>query len=75
MATKSGVSFYVKGISKTEVNFPDGDICCRWCPYCKSRTIRGHTRVICVKTYEALENIDTQVGEDCVLNFEQEDET
>ena len=72
--TKNGVGFYIKAKITIEVNFPDGDVSCQWCRYHRYKTVNGHTRVICIETYEALENIDTQVGLDCPLELEVKDE-
>lgn len=66
-----GVGFYTKGSLTKIINFPNGDICCGWCPYHNIKTINGHTRVICVKTNEALEDIHYKIGTDCPLIFEE----
>ena len=44
------VDFYITGTETVEVHFPNGDLACQWCPFCKRKTFRGNTRVICVKT-------------------------
>ena len=70
MMTKNSVRFYIKATITIEVNFPDGDVSCQWCHYHKYKTVNGHTRVICINTYEALINIATQIGSDCPLKLE-----
>lgn len=72
MMTKCGVGFYIKGKIITEVNFPDGDVCCAYCFYCRSKTVNNHTRVICTRSYEELHNINSGIGEDCELHFSEE---
>lgn len=63
------VAFYVKGIKKNEINFPNGNIACRHCPYRRTKVIKGETRHGCSETLERLTDIVNQVGEDCVLEF------
>ncbi len=62
------VDFYVVGTAETRVHFPNGNVCCRWCPYCKYREANGRRRTICIKTYELLRDMDKR-GEDCPLVF------
>ena len=57
MIPDRGVDFYITGTEIVEVHFPNGDLACQWCPFCKRKTFRGNTRVICVKTYEPLNEI------------------
>ena len=70
--TKNGVSFYRKGTILIEVNFPDGDVCCAYCFFCRSKTVNSHTRVVCTRSYEELHDVNSRVGEDCILKFESE---
>ncbi len=65
------VTYYVKGIKKNEVNFPNGHIACRHCPYCRTKIIKGETRHCCIETLERLTDIVNQVGQDCVLELIQ----
>ena len=68
---KNEVLFYAKGIDRNIINFPNGEIACIHCPYHKYKTVNGHHRDICVKSYEALTNIYTSIGKDCILQFEE----
>ena len=64
------VDFYITGTETVEVHFPNGDLACQWCPFCKRKTFRGNTRVICVKTYEPLNEIyETRRGDDCPAGY------
>ena len=74
MIPDRGVDFYITGTEIVEVHFPNGDLACQWCPFCKRKTFRGNTRVICVKTYEPLNEIyETRRGDDCPLAIQEVD--
>nr|DAQ91655.1 MAG TPA: hypothetical protein [Caudoviricetes sp.] len=64
----NGVSFYLVGIDERKVFFQNGKVCCRECPYCKSKTVNGHLRILCIRTYEPLMELD-KLGADCPLSF------
>lgn len=69
-----GVEFYVTATETIAVHFPNGDLSCQWCPFCKHKTAHGNTRVICVKTYESLNEIySTGRGSDCPLVIQEAD--
>ena len=72
MAIKNGVSHYSKGKKETIVNFPNKEICCFHCIYKRDKTTNGHLRIICIDTYESLNDIDiySHRGIDCQLIFE-----
>lgn len=65
------VLFYAKGIDQNTIFFPNGEIACIHCPYHKYKTVNGHHRDICVKSYETLTEIFSSIGEDCILKFEE----
>lgn len=62
------VDFYIVGAYVQKVYFPNGKVCCQYCPYYKYRFVHKHIRMICVLTYEALTDLET-IGEDCPLEF------
>lgn len=62
------VDFYIVGAYVQKVYFPNGKVCCQYCPYYKYRSVHKHIRMICVLTYEALTDLET-IGEDCPLEF------
>lgn len=68
------VGYYVTGTETVEVHFPNGDLSCQWCPFCKHKTTHGRTRIICVKTYEPLNEIyEIRRGNDCPLAIQEVD--
>ena len=69
MRSYSSVSFYTKGKLVKEINFPNGDVCCANCPYCRQKTVNRRTRTLCTETYEPIENL-SDTGRDCPLKFE-----
>lgn len=62
------VDFYIVGAYVQKVYFPNGKVCCQYCPYYKYRSVHKYIRMICVLTYEALTDLET-IGEDCPLEF------
>ena len=37
-SSKRGVDWFLKGIIHMEINFPEGDVRCQWCPMCRAET-------------------------------------
>lgn len=31
-----GVSYYTEGKAEISIYFPENDVCCVWCPFCRS---------------------------------------
>nr|DAF67540.1 MAG TPA: hypothetical protein [Caudoviricetes sp.] len=63
-----GVSYYTHGT--VEIDFPEDDICCRWCPLMASEY--RPNREYCQKTGEYLVAPDSMVGEKCPMVFSEE---
>lgn len=65
-----GVSFYTQGKAEITVNFPENDICCKWCPHCRSEdSLKRHW---CRLTGRMIYSPMTTIGEDCPLSFKEE---
>lgn len=65
-----GVSYYTS--ASVQINFPEDDICCYWCPLMASEY--KPDREYCKKTGEYLLATKYTVGEKCPLIFEKENE-
>lgn len=62
-----GVDFYTFADLETRQGFPENEVKCRWCRYCKEEF--GLKRHICINTHEMLYSIDTR-GQECpLINF------
>ena len=33
-----GVSYYTVGYATIKINFPEDDVCCNWCQFCRSES-------------------------------------
>lgn len=68
MKTKfaDGVSFYTKGVAHVVVNFPEGEIKCRWCRFCRAEPDVG--RFWCRLTNDILYDVDL-LGANCPIEF------
>lgn len=64
---EKGVRYYTKGTVTLRVAFPERQICCRWCPWCRSEKEVG--RHWCRLTNEMLYNIDFR-GDNCPVEVE-----
>ncbi|MEG2575775.1 MAG: hypothetical protein RSA41_07065 [Christensenella sp.] len=53
---EKGVRFYTKGTVVLEVPFPEDEVYCRWCPWCRSE--RESSRHRCALTNEILYTLD-----------------
>ena len=62
------VDFYIIGMAQSHVYFPNGQICCRWCRYCRHKDTGQTRRTVCTMTYEPIVDIDAR-GRDCPLTF------
>lgn len=38
---ENGVSFYTTGTAKINVHFPENDVRCKWCPFCRAEENPG----------------------------------
>ena len=63
MKVKKSAEFYITGKAEIQVNFPDGDICCHWCPMCTY--YEGMRRYRCILTDEHLVYPFESVGIRC----------
>lgn len=71
---KGEVRFYAVGIYKRKIWFPNGEICCGNCPLKRQKFVNGHINLICIDTYEPLNDIDiyNERGQDCPLEIQEE---
>lgn len=69
MGASKQVTHYIKGIGTVEVSFPNGEICCRWCPFCNYEP--GLRRAVCEITNEFLPYFMGCVGNSCPLMIEE----
>lgn len=69
-----GVGWYTKGIASVPVNFPEDEVCCKWCPFCWTES--GLNRYRCRLTNEILYFPNYGLGDKCpvVLNEKNESE-
>ncbi len=66
-----GVSYYTKGQAVIHINFPENDVCCRWCPFCRSEG--DLKRYWCRLTNAMLYNPEyPQLPEECPIKFKEE---
>ena len=63
---RNGVKWYAKATA--EIGFPEGDLCCHWCPFLNSEYKLDRER--CGKTGEVLIAPKHEIGHYCPLNFE-----
>lgn len=68
-AMKNGVSYYTKGIARIEVGFPEDNVCCHWCPWCKAEW--GMNRSKCRLTDEIIYDTEAR-GQFCPVELEGE---
>lgn len=65
---ESGVRFYTKGRAEITVNFPEKEVKCKWCPFCRAEQTLG--RYWCRLTNKMLYNPESyELGQDCPLIF------
>ncbi len=65
---ESGVRYYTTGIAQVKINFPEGEVCCRWCPFCRSE--ESLKRYWCRLTNEMIYNPYAGIGGCCPVEFE-----
>ena len=66
------VSHYTCGTATIKVNFPNDDVCCAWCKFCKGADSLG--RYWCSITEQMLYLPFLTVGVTCPLDFEEREE-
>lgn len=69
---ESGVSFYTKGQATVSVNFPEDDIKCQYCEFCRSET--DLKRWWCRLTGEMIYFPFMGIGDKCPIIFENKEE-
>ena len=69
--SRNGVTWYATGIVTVPVYFPEGDICCRWCPYVRyDDSLRRHR---CLFTDEYIVSPMDSTGALCPVEFKEEE--
>ena len=71
MSNPEHVSHCTTGHGQIEVNFPNDDAVCRWCPYCFSEY--GLDRARCRITNEVLRFPHSERGLDCPLDVKEDE--
>lgn len=66
---KGSVLFYTTGVAEVRVNFPEDDVKCQFCPFC--RTEESLKRWWCRLTNELIYNPYDSIGDKCPINFEK----
>lgn len=66
-----GVGWYSHGIAKVDIYFPEGEICCQWCRFCRPDDMG---RYWCRLSNEMIYNPKNGRGQDCPIEeFVKED--
>ncbi len=69
---EKGVSFYTHAVARISVHFPEKQIKCKWCPFCRAE--QALERYWCRLTNDMLYNPESyELGKNCPLIFEQEE--
>ena len=68
---ESGVKWYTTGQAVVDIYFPEDDICCKWCPFCRSESDLG--RFWCRLNNKMIYNPFTGIGDNCPIDFESEE--
>lgn len=70
---KNGVSYYTKGYAVVDINFPEDQVCCKWCPLFL-RYEDNFRRYSCRLTGEWILDPMHGIGSQCPIDFyEKED--
>lgn len=64
---KDGVSFYTTGTATVRVHFPEDDVVCAWCPFCRSDG--DLKRAQCRLTNDIIFNPFFGVADTCPIQF------
>lgn len=67
---ENGVKFYSMGQANINVAFPEDDICCNWCQFCRAESDLKRFR--CRLTNEMIYNPFVGISSKCPLSFESE---
>lgn len=71
MSKIEGVSYYTTGYVNIPVHFPENKVSCQWCPYI--RYDDGLKRHLCRFTFEFLPYWNTGIGNQCPIDFKEDD--
>lgn len=66
-----GVKFYTRGLAQIEVNFPESEVKCQWCRFCRRDDIGRHW---CRLTNEMIYNPNAGRGDECPIVFTEEED-
>lgn len=67
---ENGVSFYTKGVASVVINFPEDEVRCQYCPFCRAEN--ELKRFWCRLTNEMLINPFSGTGNNCPIIFKGE---
>ena len=67
---ENGVKFYRKGQAAVTVHFPENEVSCNWCPFCRAEdTLK---RYWCRLTNDMIYNPYAGRNSSCPIHFEEE---
>ena len=67
---ESGVKFYTSGKATVKINFPENEVKCHWCPFCRAEeALKRHW---CRLTNDIIYNPESGLGDNCPIIFEKE---
>lgn len=58
---------YVRG--NVQINFPENDVCCQWCPLLNNERVGGSYRCFCKRTGEFIPAPLDMIGNNCPIEF------
>lgn len=70
---KDGVRYYTTGKAIVPVHFPEDQVICRWCPFCRSE--QDLNRYWCRLTNSMIYAPNECILPDCPIEFEKDDES
>ena len=62
---KDGVKWYTYGTAVIQIAFPEGQVCCRWCPFCREES--GLQRYWCRLTNKMIYNPGAGLADGCPI--------
>ncbi|MDD6988740.1 hypothetical protein [Ruminococcus sp.] len=65
----NGVRFYSTGKAEITVGFPEDDICCHWCKFCRAES--DLNRFWCRLTNDMIYNPFVGLADTCPLQFDE----
>lgn len=67
---ENGVKYYTPGIVKLKIHFPENEISCNWCPFCRAED--ALKRYWCRLTNEMIYNPYSGLADGCPIRFKEE---